>query len=83
MKASKKRRVIIDIVMTLSLASAMFIQITGVLLHEIIGIIFFAAIAVHIVFSATWIKKVVKDIGARKASSRRITLAVVTVSDCS
>ena len=77
MNSNKKKRVVLDAILTALIIAAMFIQYTGTFLHEIIGFAFFAAVAAHLFISAAWIKKTTSSIGQSKASKRRIALSLV------
>ena len=77
MSGKKTTRVALDVALTAMIIAEMFIQFTGVLLHEVIGFAFFATVAVHLALSAKWIKSTAG--AARKGSmgKRRAALAVV------
>ncbi len=51
-----KIRPFIDILMGLMLILEMFYMFTGNLLHEVIGVLFFATLIIHIVLSRSWLK---------------------------
>ena len=77
MKAGKKVRVVLDVAMTIMLVLEMFIQFTGVFLHEIIGFAFFATIIAHMLLSVSWVKSTARVAKKGKMSGRRLALAVV------
>ncbi len=72
-------RVVLDILLTVLLVVEMFIQYTGVLLHEVIGFAFFATVAVHLVLSTKWIKNTAGSVRTGKLTKRRTALAVMGI----
>ena len=78
-KVTKNMRIALDTAMTLLIIAAMFVQLTGIIVHEIIGFTFFALIAAHLVFSASWIKKTAFALGHSSTSRRRLMLSIVGI----
>ena len=70
-------RFVIDAALTIILIAEMFIEFTGVFLHEVIGFAFFATVVVHLALSAKWIKNTAKAAKRGKMTGRRAALAVV------
>lgn len=74
-----KSRMMFDVVLTVMLVFEMFYQLTGNLLHEIVGAAFFICIVVHLLFSSRWIKDTAKSIGKNKMNRRRKSLTIVAM----
>ena len=72
-----KSRMMFDVVLTIMLIFEMFYQLTGNLLHELVGALFFICIITHLLFSSRWIKDTAKSVGKKKMNSRRKGLAIV------
>lgn len=64
--AKMRKRLVLDGMLTALLVFEMLYQLTGNVLHEVAGIVFFAAIIVHLVLSRKWIAATVRAVGARK-----------------
>jgi len=77
MKGKKAVRVVLDVLLTVLIVVEMFIQYTGVLLHEVIGFAFFATVIVHLALSAKWIKSTAGNAREGKLTKRRTALAVI------
>lgn len=74
------KKLVIDAVMTVLLVAAMFIQVTGVVLHEIIGMLMFVLVVAHLVLERKWIAGSVKRVKAgvmRKARWAKSLVAVL------
>ena len=72
-------RAILDAALTIMIVVEMFIQFTGVLLHEIIGFVFFACVATHLGLAAKWISATATQASERTLSRRRKSLAVMGI----
>ena len=77
MNGKKAVRVVLDVLLTVLIVVEMFIQYTGVLLHEVIGFAFFATVIVHLALSAKWIKSTAGNAREGKLTKRRTALAVI------
>ena len=55
-----RKRLVLDALLTALLAFEMFFQLTGDFLHEVVGIVFFTTIVVHLVLSRKWIASTTK-----------------------
>ena len=76
MKRTKKR-MIVDIALTVMLVFEMLYQLTGNALHEYVGLAFFICIGIHLFLSRTWIVDTRALRGARNLVGRRKALTVV------
>ena len=74
---SVRGRIIFDLLLTLLLLFECFHQITGNVLHEVVGVAFFACIIVHLSFAATWIKKTSSTLKRGEVSKKQRRLAIV------
>ena len=79
MSGKKIGRVILDVVLTAMIVAEMFIQYTGVFLHEVIGFAFFATVVTHLILSAKWIKNTASNAKQGKMTGRRTALAVMGI----
>ncbi|MBO4352258.1 MAG: cytochrome b/b6 domain-containing protein [Eggerthellaceae bacterium] len=79
MKAKKKTRVALDVLLTSMIVFEMFIQYTGDFLHEVIGFAFFASVATHLLLSATWMKKTASSAKKGTLTGRRTALAIMGI----
>ena len=79
MNGKKAVRVTLDVALTAMIVAEMFIQFTGVFLHEVIGFAFFATLATHLVLSAKWIKSTASFARRGAMSGRRKALAVMGI----
>ena len=68
---SQKTKIVLDIVLTVLLVFEMLIQYTGNFLHEVMGFVFFATIAMHVLLSSAWLKSTAQAISKHKLSQRR------------
>ena len=76
---SMRRRIIFDIALTIALVFEMLYQVTGNLLHEVVGAAFFACIVAHIAFAAKWIKNAVSSLSTRELASKQRKLLAIAV----
>lgn len=79
MNSKKVVRIVLDAAMTIMIIAEMFIQFTGVFLHEVIGFAFFATVIAHVVLSAKWIKNTASTASKGKMTARRTALAVMGI----
>ena len=79
MNGKKAVRVALDVALTAMIVAEMFIQFTGVFLHEVIGFAFFATLATHLALSAKWIKSTVGSARRGSMGGRRKALAVMGI----
>ncbi len=79
MNGKKTARVVLDAMLTVMIVAEMFIQFTGVFLHEVIGFAFFATVVVHIALSAKWIKNTASTAKKGKMTARRTALAIMGI----
>ncbi len=79
MNGKKITRVVLDVALTAMIIAEMFIQFTGVFLHEVIGFAFFATVVTHLALSAKWIKNTASSAKDGKMTGRRTALAVMGV----
>ena len=77
MNGKKTARVILDVALTAMIVAEMFIQFTGVFLHEVIGFVFFATVTAHLALSAKWVGNTASMVKKGRMTSRRTALAVV------
>lgn len=76
-----RKRLIFDGVLTALLIFEMFYQLTGNVLHEVLGITFFAAIAAHLALSRRWIGATARAIGAgRKMKAANTARAILGIA---
>ena len=72
-----KRRLTLDAIMTALIAIEMFIQLTGVFWHEVIGFAFLATIAGHLVFERKWLKLMLGSAKARSRQKFRLVMSIL------
>ncbi len=77
MKTSIK--IILDIVMTLSLALLMKISFTGMMLHEVLGLAALVMMLVHLILNRKWIAGVTKAVLAKKATTKAVIMLLLNV----
>ncbi|MBO4365271.1 MAG: DUF4405 domain-containing protein [Eggerthellaceae bacterium] len=75
--SKKSKRAALDALLSAMIVFEMFIQYTGNVLHEIMGFVFFATIALHLAMSARWMKKTAKAVHLGNLSAKRRVLAVM------
>ena len=77
----KKRnaKMALDALLTILLVVAMFVQLTGVVAHEIVGVAFLALIVAHIVNSFGWMKGTAQMVESAEAKKGQLSLFVVAV----
>jgi hypothetical protein len=73
---SKKIKIIVDIVMTISLFLLMGMRLTGQLWHEITGTVMFVLFIVHHILNRKWIKAIPKG----KYTAYRVMQTLINVS---
>ena len=74
---SVRGRIIFDLLLTALLLFECLHQITGNVLHEVVGAAFFVCILVHIGFASRWIKSAAGALGRGEMSKRQMKLGVV------
>ena len=77
----KKRnaKMALDALLTILLVAAMLVQLTGVVAHEIIGVVFLVLIVAHIVNSFGWMKGTAQMVESAEAKKGQLSLFVVAV----
>ncbi len=70
-------RIIFDLLLTVVLLFEVLHQITGNMLHEVVGAAFFVCIVVHLTFAARWIKGAAGSLKAGELAKRQKRLAVI------
>ena len=73
----KTVRVALDAMLTIMIVFEMFIQYTGDFLHEVVGLVFFLTIGVHLALSAKWMKSTAHTAKSGRLTARRAALAVM------
>ena len=79
MNGKKAVRVAFDVALTAMIVAEMFIQFTGVFLHEVIGFAFFATVVAHLALSAKWIKGTAGSVRRGAMTGRRTALAAMGI----
>lgn len=75
-----KGKLILDAVLSVLLVAAMFMELTGVFLHEIIGFALFVGVLLHLVLERKWIAGTMRRMGKKgKMSKERIAKTAVSV----
>ena len=85
-----ENKITLDYVMLLILLSLMMLPFTGIIIHEILGLIFFILTLIHILNNKNWIKnifksKFIKDMSLKKAltffvNSLLFILFIITIA---
>lgn len=76
---SVRGRIVFDLLLTALLLFECLHQITGNVLHEVVGAAFFVCIIVHLGFASRWIKSAAGALGRGEMSKRQKKLAVVAI----
>lgn len=76
---SRSARMALDGALTLLLIASMLAQLTGVIAHEIIGVVFLLAVIVHLVNSFWWMKTVARLVENAQVKGGQLALFVVAV----
>ena len=76
---SRSARMALDGALTLLLIVSMLVQLTGVIAHEIIGVVFLLAVIVHLANSFWWMKTVAGLVENAQAKEGQLALFVVAV----
>ncbi len=72
-------RMALDGALTILLIASMLAQLTGVIAHEIIGVVFLLAVVAHIVNSFWWMKTVARLVENAQVKGGQLALFVVAV----
>lgn len=75
----RSARMALDGALTILLIASMLAQITGVIAHEIIGVVFLLAVVAHIVNSFWWMKTVAQLVENAQVKGGQLALFVVAV----
>lgn len=75
----RSARMALDGALTILLIASMFAQLTGVIAHEIIGVVFLLAVIAHIVNSFWWMKTVARLVENAQVKGGQLALFVVAV----
>ena len=76
---NRSARMALDGALTLLLIASMFAQLTGVIAHEIIGVVFLLAVVAHVVNSFWWMKTVAGLVENAQVKGGQLALFVVAV----
>ena len=76
---SRSTRMALDGALTILLIASMLAQLTGVIAHEIIGVVFLLAVIAHIVNSFWWMKTVAQLVENAQVKGGQLALFVVAV----
>lgn len=76
---SRSARMALDGALTILLIASMLAQLTGVIAHEIIGVVFLLAVVAHIVNSFWWMKTVSRLVENAQVKGGQLALFVVAV----
>ena len=76
---NRSARMALDGALTLLLIASMFAQLTGVIAHEIIGVVFLLAVVAHVVNSFWWMKTVAGLVESAQVKGGQLALFVVAV----
>lgn len=75
----RSARMVLDGALTILLIVSMLAQLTGVIAHEIIGVVFLLAVVAHIVNSFWWMKTVARLVENAQVKGGQLALFVVAV----
>ncbi len=75
----KNAKMALDALLTILLVAAMLVQLTGVVAHEIIGVVFLVLIVAHIVNSFGWMRGTAQMVESAEAKKGQLSLFVVAV----
>ena len=75
----RSARMALDGALTILLIASMLAQLTGVIAHEIIGVVFLIAVVAHIVNSFWWMKTVARLVENAQVKGGQLALFVVAV----
>lgn len=75
----RSARLALDGALTILLIASMLAQLTGVIAHEIIGVLFLLAVVAHIVNSFWWMKTVARLVENAQVKGGQLALFVVAV----
>lgn len=75
----RSARMALDGALTILLIASMLAQLTGVIVHEIIGVVFLIAVVAHIVNSFWWMKTVARLVENAQVKGGQLALFVVAV----
>ena len=75
----RSARMALDGALTILLIASMLAQLTGVIAHEIIGVVFLLAVVAHIVNSFWWMKTVARLVENAQVKGGKLALFVVAV----
>lgn len=75
----RSARMALDGALTILLIASMLAQLTGVIAHEIIGVVFLLAVVAHIVNSFWWMKTVAQLVENAQVKGGQLALFVVAV----
>lgn len=75
----RSARMALDGALTILLIASMLAQLTGVIAHEIIGVVFLLAVVAHIVNSFWWMKTVARLVENAQVKGGQLVLFVVAV----
>ena len=74
-----RRRIIFDLLLTVLLLFEVLHQITGNMLHEVVGAAFFVCIIVHLAFASRWIKGAAGSLKEGELAKRQKKLAIIAI----
>lgn len=71
------KKIILDIVMFIMFLFLMFTNITGVLIHEILGIVIFILVILHIVINRKWLFSISKNIKNKNIKTKFKIMCII------
>ena len=76
---NRNAKMALDALLTVLLVAAMLVQLTGVIAHEVIGVVFLVLIVAHIVNSFSWMRGTAQMVESAEAKKGQLSLFVVAV----
>lgn len=76
---NRNAKMALDALLTVLLVAAMLVQLTGVIAHEVIGVVFLVLIVAHIVNSFSWMRSTAQMVESAEAKKGQLSLFIVAV----
>ncbi len=76
---NRNAKMALDALLTVLLVAAMLVQLTGVIAHEVIGVVFLVLIVTHIVNSFSWMRDTAQMVESAEAKKGQLSLFIVAV----
>ena len=76
---NRNAKMALDALLTVLLVAAMLVQLTGVIAHEVIGVVFLVLIVAHIVNSFSWMRGTAQMVESAEAKKGQLSLFIVAV----